>query len=203
MNLLRVLNEVDDVLEQRVLHPELLPLYRKLEEVNHELNEIILAIRSNSGHRVDIGDETTEICEILQEDLSSHSRMRKAQSKKLARKLYSIYHSDLENSGQLPWITFSQIRQLAKRGEIELLWYIRSNHGLEETDDVKLQTAISFLDARLSRLQSSPGFQLVRLNFSNKEAFLDRMRTVIAQKTQQLEIKLLATRAHLIEGLSK
>lgn len=188
--LMSVKLEMRKVLKEGLQIPELQTLNLKLNSLDHQLNEVLISRARLGRTPIDIGAESVEIEDLLEEGLSSHQRLRRTQAKKLARKLYSIYHDDHKSSGRIHGITFALIRDLAKEGEIELLTFLRACHSEEVVHDCTVTNTRQLVRNRLLILQATLGFKITQKFFSDRDGYIECMSVVLKRRIRSLEEKL-------------
>lgn len=159
----------------------------KLQALDHQFGELLRTARSFGDLKVDLGAEDTELMDQLQTTTSPHQKVRKVQSKKLARKVYKSYHGDMGYDRLLPWLTFAQLRDFANAGELEILWFINAVHGKEDLSDDSVKKALSLIEVRISIMQASPGYKTAALYHANREAFIQRLMDALNAKILELQ----------------
>lgn len=192
---LQITHQVRTVLENASQIPELKEDFRALRVLENELSLLVNSRGRHLESFIEVGSEPASTIDLVSEETSDINRLRRTQAKKIARYLYSTYHDDGMGSNRQPWLKFSDIRDLANNGEIEILQALRAGHAsLDRGDEEMFKQILGKVQVRTAKLSGSKPFKLSRLFFSNPDQFVSNVKLALQSKSSVL----LAMKASLL-----
>lgn len=125
---------------------------------------------------------------MIDDAYTMHDMSKRAQAKKLARRLYSVYHPD-KPTGDAS--AFRLIQKCVQEGDLDALYLFRTKEGVDEISEEKVREVIQKFAVREQQLQGTQSFRVAALWTANREQFILELSGMLKKRINVLEIQLL------------
>lgn len=166
-------------------YPELEVLLNKLRDTDRQLKEMLIA-QAEKSVPVNIGGEDTSLVDTLNEADSSVGMLRRAQAKKLARRLYALHHPDRGGSVNV----FNTIRKAANAGDLETLYFFRIKDGVDEVNETTLKDLQDKLDVKLRMFKGRSAWNVASAYYSGGQNYVAVYTRLLEAKIHSLNMQM-------------
>ena len=166
-------------------YPELEVLLNKLRDTDRQLKEMLIA-QADKTVPVNIGGEDVSLVDTLNDADSSAGMLRRTQAKKLARRLYAMYHPDRGGSITM----FNTIRKAANAGDLETLYFFRIKDGVDEVNEITLKDLQDKLDVKLLKFKGKSAWGVASAYYSGGQNYVAVYTKLLEAKIHSLNMQM-------------
>lgn len=153
--------------------------------MNQQLKMDNMVAQADKNNPIDIGEEYITNADSLMSSFTPEEALRRTQSKKLARKLYGIFHPDNGTFSGDTWMgrrMFDVVREAAMTGNLLMLNFIsvKYSKGLLE-EGVTLDGIADLAEARYQKLHGTPIVVCARLHQSSSPQTAAKTKRVLEE----------------------